>query len=142
MFEKVGRGLQQFFSIFGGSESASLARNQLRVIRKGTAMRVIFFYPGEEGTYVDHAAVILYENGIVHITSNQEETTTHLQNCEILWRFETDAEDRANKVRLLKPKVDHRSSDDVSPKVDSKLEAKPSKTGAFFKSPDVPDLIE
>jgi hypothetical protein len=75
----------------------------LRVIRRGMAMRVIFFYPGEEGTYVDHAEVILYENGMVHIFSNQEETTTHLQNCEILWRFETDAEDRANKVRLLKP---------------------------------------
>jgi hypothetical protein len=67
-------------------------------------MRVIFFYPGEEGTYVDNAQVTLYENGIIHIASNQEETTTHLQNCEILWRFEVDGEDRANKVRLLKPK--------------------------------------
>jgi hypothetical protein len=65
-------------------------------------MRVIFFYPGEEGTYVDNAQVTLYENGIIHIASNQEETTTHLQNCEILWRFEVDGEDRANKVRLLK----------------------------------------
>ncbi|HUP56057.1 MAG TPA: hypothetical protein VM598_01300 [Bdellovibrionota bacterium] len=68
-------------------------------------MRVIFFYPGEEGTYVDNAQVTLYENGIIHIASNQEETTTHLQNCEILWRFEVDGEDRANKVRLLKPKL-------------------------------------
>lgn len=67
-------------------------------------MRVIFFYPGEEGTYIDNADVTLYENGIIHIKSHQEETTTHLQNCEILWRFETEAEDRANKVRLLKPK--------------------------------------
>ena len=76
----------------------------VRILKKGPAMRVIFFYPGEEGTYVDHADVTLYENGIIHIKSNQEETTTHLQNCEILWRFETEAEDRANKVRLLKPK--------------------------------------
>jgi len=68
-------------------------------------MRVIFFYPGEEGTYVDHANVILFENGIVHIYSAQEETTTHLQNCEILWKFELEKEDRAaSKVRLLKPK--------------------------------------
>ena len=76
----------------------------VRVLKKGPAMRVIFFYPGEEGTYIDNADVTLYENGIIHIKSHQEETTTHLQNCEILWRFETEAEDRANKVRLLKPK--------------------------------------
>lgn len=75
----------------------------MRVIKKGPAMRVIFFYPGEEGTYVDHAEVTLYENGIVHIDSTQEETTTHLQNCEILWRFETDADERQSKVRLLRP---------------------------------------
>ena len=78
-------------------------------------MRVIFFYPGEEGTYVDNAEVTLYENGIVHITSNNEESTTHLQNCEILWHFETDAEDRTNKVRLLKPKSESRSGASASP---------------------------
>ena len=78
-------------------------------------MRVIFFYPGEEGTYVDHADVTLYENGIVHIRSNQEETTTHLQNCEILWRFETDAEERTTKVRLLKPKSDPRPGEETKP---------------------------
>ncbi len=79
--------------------------SQVRVLKKGPAMRVIFFYPGEEGTYVDNAQVTLFENGILHIVSNQEETTTHLQNCEVLWRFEVDGEDRANKVRLLKPKA-------------------------------------
>lgn len=73
------------------------------------AMRVIFFYPGEEGTYVDHAHVTLYENGIVHIKSKQEETTTHLQNCEILWFFEMDSEERANKLRLLRPKAEDKS---------------------------------
>jgi len=81
----------------------------MKVMKKGPAMRVIFFYPGEEGTYVDNANVTLYENGIVHIKSNQEETTTHLQNCEILWQFEIEAEDRANKVRLLKPKSELRN---------------------------------
>ena len=84
----------------------------MKVLRKGPAMRVIFFYPGEEGTYVDHAEVTLYENGIVQIASTQEETTTHLQNCEILWRFETEAEERANKLRLLKPKSDVRPTED------------------------------
>jgi hypothetical protein len=81
------------------------------VLRSGHAMRVIFFYPGEEGTYVDNAEVTLFQNGIIHIRSNQEETTTHLQNCEILWRFETDAEERSNKVRLLKPNRESRIVD-------------------------------
>ncbi len=84
-------------SLFGSSN--------LRVLKKGPAARVIFFYPGEEGTYIDHADVTLYENGIVQIRSAQEESSTHLQNCEILWAYETEtAEDRSSKVRLLKPK--------------------------------------
>ena len=84
--------------------------SQSGILKRGNAMRVIFFYPGEEGTYVDNADVTLFENGIVHIASSQEETTTHLQNCEILWHFETDAEERTNKVRLLKPKSEARST--------------------------------
>jgi hypothetical protein len=86
----------------------------VKVLKKGSAMRVIFFYPGEEGTYVDNAHVTLYENGIVHIKSNQEETTTHLQNCEILWTFEIEEGERQNKVRLLKPKADRPGGDDSS----------------------------
>ncbi len=90
----------------------------VKILKKGSAMRVIFFYPGEEGTYVDNSNVTLYENGIVHIQSNQEETTTHLQNCEILWQF-VDAEERSStpKVRLLKPKgeTSRAPSDDKNP---------------------------
>jgi hypothetical protein len=109
----------------GGSDETDSARHSLdveqagptgyakgddvKILRKGPAMRVIFFYPGEEGTYVDNAEVTLYENGLVHINSSQEESTTHLQNCEILWRFETEADDRTSKVRLLKPKAESRS---------------------------------
>jgi hypothetical protein len=89
--------------------------NAMKIIKKGPAMRVIFFYPGEEGTYVDNAHVTLYENGIIHIESSQEETTTHLQNCEILWHFETDADDRSSKLRLLKPKSSGASSSDRAP---------------------------
>lgn len=105
--------LRSFFSRTNHEPRASqLERDGMKIIRQGMAMRVIFFYPGEEGTYVDHAEVVLYENGIVHINSNQEETTTHLQNCEILWRFETEADERVSKVRLLKPKTENRNSDD------------------------------
>ena len=77
-----------------------------KVLKHGPAARVIFFYPGEEGTYVDRPVVTLFENGIVHIRAHNEETTTHLQNCEILWEFSEQAEERSAKVRLLKPKTD------------------------------------
>jgi hypothetical protein len=102
----------------GATSSATQAggAQQMNVIKRGSAMRVIFFYPGEEGTYVDNSEVTLFENGIVHIRSSQEETTTHLQNCEILWRFETDADDRASKLRLLKPKNESRvATEEASP---------------------------
>ena len=86
--------------------SSSPFNVESRLMRRGHAMRVIFFYPGEEGTYIDHAEVSLFENGTVHIQSNMEETTTHLKNCEILWRYEeSETDDRSNKVRLLKPKA-------------------------------------
>lgn len=99
-----------------GSSRSSSGGSGVRILRKGPAMRVIFFYPGEEGTYVDHSEVTLYENGIVHIKSNHEETTTFLQNCEILWTFETESEDRVNKVRLLKPKSEqHRDPEPDKP---------------------------
>jgi hypothetical protein len=116
------------FEFFSGGD-------RVKILKKGSAMRVIFFYPGEEGTYVDNANVILYENGVVHIKSNQEETTTHLQNCEILWNFEVEnAEERSNKVRLLKPKavaVETRATQ--SPSGDD--DAKPPK-GTGPKSPE------
>jgi hypothetical protein len=112
-------------SDFGSGETAG-GVSQVKALKKGTAMRVIFFYPGEEGTYVDNANVTLFENGIVHIKSNQEETTTHLQNCEILWRFETEADDRAaNKVRLLKPKGEGRSESSPDSSPNSSRETKP-----------------
>jgi len=79
-------------------------------LKRGPAMRVVFFYPGEEGTYIDNVQVTLYENGIVHIKSEQEETSTHLQNCEIMWSLEAENNERSNnKVRLLKPKLESRS---------------------------------
>jgi hypothetical protein len=124
MSEKNGSNLQKFLAWVGFKPRPEEGKEEMKIIRKGMAMRVIFFYPGEEGTYVDHASVTLYENGIVNIASNQEETTTHLQNCEILWRFETDADDRANKVRLLKPKTDTRSAEELAGKPDVKIDAK------------------
>ena len=65
----------------------------------------------------------LFENGIVHISSDQEESTTHLQNCEILWQFETEAEDRSTKVRLLRS-----DTNPDGPKPPSKPTKSPTKT--------------
>ncbi len=71
------------------------------IVREGVAMRVVFFYPGEEGTYVDNAKVRLHRSGIVHITGHNEDLTTSIQNCEIMWRFEFEGD--SQNVRLLKP---------------------------------------
>src|ERR1700744_5462417 len=110
MFEILKK---KFLSPLGLKKETDFGSQSVKIIKKGVAMRVIFFYPGEEGTYVDHPEVTLYENGIIQINSHQEETTAHLQNCEIIWRFESDAEDRSSKVRLLKPKAETRMTDEV-----------------------------
>jgi hypothetical protein len=95
--KKTGSGNQ---GMNGGSGSDS----GLPILRQGHAHRMVFFYPGEEGTYVENVEVTLFVNGIVHFKSANEESTTHLQNCEILWTSEPTAiEDRSAKVRLLKP---------------------------------------
>jgi hypothetical protein len=59
------------------------------VLKHAKAMRVIFYYPEQEATFIDQAWVTLFENGIVHIKSNLEETTSHLSHVEIIWKFET-----------------------------------------------------
>ncbi len=41
----------------------------VRILKHAQAMRVVFFYPGEEGTYVDDCMVTLFENGVVHLRS-------------------------------------------------------------------------
>lgn len=130
MVKKVGEFLKGVGK--AGQKQEKSGGDRVKILKKGHAMRVIFFYPGEEGTYVDDSDVTLYENGIIHIQSNQEETTTHLQNCEILWRFETDAEDRANKLRLLKPKGEQVPK----PEGEGAHDGKPTKGGPS-KNPEI-----
>lgn len=120
IWKKAGRKLSstagQWMAGHGGNDVS-------KIIKKGPAMRVIFFYPGEEGTYIDNAEVTLFENGIVHIRSPQEETTTHLQNCEILWNYELESDERGNKVRLLKLKSEARAAAEET-KTETKSEGK------------------
>jgi len=75
--------------------------HRVTVLKHGLAKRVIFYYPGEEGTYVDEAMVTIYENGIVHIVSKNEVSTTMLTNVEVLWDF-PNLDDRAGKLRLIR----------------------------------------
>lgn len=80
-----------------------LPPGSVRILKHAQAMRVIFFYPGEEGTYVDNPTVTLFENGLVHIRAKNEETTTHLQHCEILWRYEpVEQTGKDGKLRVVK----------------------------------------
>jgi len=105
-----------------GSQSTLNPLDGVRILKHAQAMRVVFFYPGEEGTYVDDCMVTLFENGVVHLRSKSEETTTHLHHCEILWRYENPVEkpkdERGGKVRVLKFKnrdSGNRDDDDRKP---------------------------
>lgn len=82
-------------------------------MREGKAARVIFYYPGEEGTYIDDVHVILHVNGIVEIKTRKEETTTHIRNCEIIWNCELNSSGREGKLRLLslQSKSTHKNPD-------------------------------
>jgi hypothetical protein len=91
--------------MFGFKKKAPEVLGNVRILKHANAQRVIFFYPGEEGTYVDNPVVTLFENGVVHIRSANEETTTHLQHCEILWKFTIpQGEKPSGNVRILKPR--------------------------------------
>jgi len=85
-----------FLRLLGVPQKQRTPRTSLdegvRILKHATAQRVVFFYPGEEGTFIEDATVTLFENGIVHIRAKTEETTTHLSHCEILWKFELNPE--------------------------------------------------
>ncbi len=93
-----------FKILFSRSAAAGVPSGSptLRILKQAHADRVVFFYPGEEGTYIEHAFVTIYENGIVHIKARLEETTTHLQNIEVQWSIPQELEPR--NIKLLKPK--------------------------------------
>lgn len=57
-----------------------------RVLRQGPVHRVIFYYMGEDPTYLDNAYVRLFQNGIVEVDHRTEQVTTHIQNVEIVWK--------------------------------------------------------
>lgn len=54
-------------------------------LQSGPAQRVIFYYTGEEPTFVEDAFVTVFRNGAVEVLHRQEHVSTHIQNVEILW---------------------------------------------------------
>ena len=99
-------------------EQSQLSPPRIRVLKQGVAERVIFFYPGEEGTFIENAQVTLYENGAVHVKTRQEETTTHLQNLEIQWRLHPEHHQSRTPGKLRLLKQDQTSPTDENPRPD------------------------
>jgi hypothetical protein len=112
----------------------------VRILKHAQAMRVVFFYPGEEGTYVDDCMVTLFENGVVHLRSTSEETTTHLHHCEILWRYENPVDkpkgESSGKVRVLKFK--DRKPDAPKPEAPKGPQPNPPKKPPSPPTPSAP----
>ena len=61
-------------------------RSETGLMRSGYAARVVFYYPGEDGTYLDGAWVKIYHSGVVDINHPKEQVTTHIKNVEIIWK--------------------------------------------------------
>lgn len=61
-------------------------KSRVNVVKAGFAARVVFYYPGEDGTYLDGAWVRIYESGIVDVNHPREQVTTHIKNVEVVWK--------------------------------------------------------
>tara|TARA_Y100000590_G_scaffold450145_1_gene589361 strand:- start:1651 stop:1962 length:312 start_codon:yes stop_codon:yes gene_type:complete len=80
-----------FYSVFCG------------VVKTGRADRVVFYYPGEEGTYLEDVYVTLYKNGSLFLKSEFEEVSTHILNCEVIWNVKKEQKP-VSTLRLLRLK--------------------------------------
>ncbi len=124
------------------SKSSLNTLDGVRILKHAQAMRVVFFYPGEEGTYVDDCMVTLFENGVVHLRSKSEETTTHLHHCEILWRYENPVDkpkgESNGKVRVLKFKNREGGNRDEERSNDAPPDATPPNSTPPKKPPTPP----
>ena len=58
----------------------------LFALQTGPAHRVIFYYYGEDPTYLEDAYVTVFRNGVVEVLHRNEHVSTHAQNVEILWK--------------------------------------------------------
>jgi hypothetical protein len=65
---------------------------------------VIFYYSGEEPTYLDEVYVSLFRNGVVEIEHRHEHVSTHIQNIEILWKSQKTFQG-SRSLTLVKPEI-------------------------------------
>ncbi len=73
-------------------------------LREGSALRVIFYYQGEEPTYLDDAYVTIFRNGMVEVEHRNEHVSTHVQNVEILWKGQGgQVSGQGRALTLVKP---------------------------------------
>lgn len=104
MFSTLWNFILKIFGVQPAKKAPRAILEGVRILKHSAAQRVVFFYPGEEGTYVENPTVTLFENGIVHIRAKSEETTTHLSHCEILWKFEANPDapkGKEGKIRVV-----------------------------------------
>ena len=94
VFSRLFLGWQKRLNAINLSHMFSSLWNTLKqklwgpaVIREGNASRLLYFYPGEEGSFVENVHIRLFSNGVVHVRTDREESHTHLQNCEIIWYY-------------------------------------------------------
>lgn len=72
-------------------------------LQEGSAHRVIFYYQGEEPTYLEEAFVTVFHNGMVEVRHKNEHVSTHMQNVEILWKSRAQPTiATARKLSLIK----------------------------------------
>ena len=61
-------------------------KRSLFSLQSGQAQRVIFYYYGEEPTFLEDADVTVFRNGVVEVKHRTEHVSTHAQTVEILWK--------------------------------------------------------
>ena len=83
-------------------------------LKQGAAHRVIFYYVGEEPTYLDEVYVYLFRNGVVEIEHRNEHVSTHIQNVEILWKSQKPFQGSSSRsLRLVKPEINKSPSQEL-----------------------------
>lgn len=77
-------------------------------LQDGPAHRVIFYYQGEDPTYLEDAFVTVFKNGMVEVLHKNEHVSTHVQNVEILWKGRTASKGgSARTLSLVKSDANH-----------------------------------
>jgi hypothetical protein len=74
-------------------------------LQKGPAHRVIFYYQGEDPTFLEDAYVVIYRNGVVEVEHRSEHVSTHAQNVEILWKNRPAVAAKTRSLSLVKSDI-------------------------------------